>query len=86
VVLSPGEISRLLPQMNGVTLLMAKLIYGGGLRCSECIRLRVRDMGFDRGSIVVRSGKGRKDRMTLFPQSLHQDVTVSGTSWASRAR
>ena len=52
-------------------LLMAKLLYGSGLRLMECIRLRVRDLDFDRKLIYVRAAKGGKDRTTLFPESLH---------------
>ena len=57
--------------MQGGHLLMAKLLYGSGLRLMECIRLRVQDLDFERKLIYVRDGKGGKDRTTLFPESLH---------------
>ena len=74
VVLSQDELTRLFAAMHGATGLMAKLTYGGGLRSSECLRLRVKDIDFDRGCLIVRSGKGNKDRMTLFPERLHEDI------------
>ena len=61
----------MLGQMQGDHLLMAKLLYGSGLRLMECIRLHIRDLDFDRKLIYVRAGKGGKDRTTLFPESLH---------------
>lgn len=65
VVLSVPETAALLGAMRGTTWLMAALIYGGGLRVSECCQLRVKDIDFDQGLLVVRSGKGGKDRTTL---------------------
>jgi len=65
VVLSVPETAALLGAMRGTTWLMAALIYGGGLRVSECCQLRVKDIDFDQGLLVVRSGKGDKDRTTL---------------------
>jgi integron integrase len=53
---------------------MATLLYGGGLRLLECANLRVKDVDFDSRQIIVRSGKGRKDRMTLLPESLREDL------------
>ena len=47
-----------------------ELLYGTGMRISECCQLRVCDLDFDRGQIVIRDGKGTKDRMTMLPQSL----------------
>ena len=58
--------------MQGIHLLMAKLLYGGGLRLMECIRLRIGDIDFEREKIYVHDGKGSKDRVTLFPKSLHE--------------
>jgi integron integrase len=71
VVMSQREVSMVLEQMQGLHLLMAKLLYGGGLRLMECIRLRIRDLDFERKLIYVRAAKGGKDRTTLFPESLH---------------
>ena len=64
-VLSVPETAALLGAMRGTTWLMAALIYGGGLRVTECCQLRVKDVDFDQGLLVVRSGKGDRDRTTL---------------------
>ncbi len=68
VVLSIPETAALLSAMNGIAALMASLIYGGGLRVSECCELRIKDVDFDQGLVVVRGGKGNKDRATLLPE------------------
>lgn len=67
VVLSREEAAALLAEMNGVTWLMAGLLYGAGLRLMECVRLRVQDVDFVRREITVRRGKGGKDRRTMLP-------------------
>lgn len=54
--------------------LMAKLLYGSGLRLMECVRLRVKDVDFAQGQIIVRHGKGNKDRVTMLPASLHEPL------------
>lgn len=59
-----------LVQMNGVHQLMAKLLYGSGLRLMECCRLRIKDLDFGYHQITVRDGKGNKDRVTMLPDSL----------------
>jgi integrase len=64
-VLSVPETGALLGAMRGTPWLMAALIYGGGLRVTECCQLRVKDVDFDQGLLVVRSGKGDKDRTTF---------------------
>lgn len=69
-VLSKEEISALLAQMSGMTGLMARLLYGSGLRLTECITLRVKDIDLNQHQILVRGGKGEKDRATLLPSSL----------------
>lgn len=78
VVLSESEVSRLLNEMNGLPLLICELLYGSGLRISECLRIRVQDLDFDYSQIWVRSGKGNKDRVTLMPDKcvnkLHEQV------------
>jgi len=66
-VLSREEVAALLAEMNGVTWLMASLLYGAGLRLMECARLRVQDVDFVRREITVRQGKGGKDRRTMLP-------------------
>lgn len=70
VVLSKEEVKEILRRMRGAPLLMASLLYGAGLRLSECMSLRVKDVDFDRGYIFVRAGKGAKDRVALLPESL----------------
>jgi integron integrase len=74
VVLSRGEVDRLLGAMEGSTRLMASLLYGTGMRLMECTRLRVKDVDFERNEIVVREGKGDKDRRVPLPQSLREDL------------
>ncbi len=69
IVLSMPETAALLDAMHGTARLMATLIYGGGLRLSECCELRVKDLDFDQGLVFVRSGKGDKDRSTLLAES-----------------
>ncbi len=70
VVLTRQEVSGLLDRMNGLHGMMARLLYGTGMRLMECVRLRVKDVDFERAEIVVRDGKGAKDRVTMLPQSL----------------
>jgi len=72
VVLSVDEVKRLFLQLKGVNLLMAGLLYGSGLRLMECMRLRVMDIDFDRQELLVRSGKGNKDRVTILPERFQQ--------------
>ena len=69
-VLSVEEIRRLFNEMSGTPQLMAELIYGGGLRVSECCNLRVKDIDFGMNQVMVRAGKGAKDRTTLLPERL----------------
>ena len=68
VVLTRGEVSSLLDMLTGVNQLMAGLLYGSGLRIMECVRLRVQDVDFARAIIMVRDGKGAKDRLTVLPE------------------
>ncbi len=70
VVLTPGEVRVLLDQMEGVMALVARLLYGTGMRLLEGLRLRVKDLDFERREIVVRDGKGGKDRVTMLPDRL----------------
>lgn len=67
VVLTREEVSRALGCMTGAPRLMAMLLYGAGLRLMECCRLRVKDVDFSQNQIVVRAGKGDKDRCTMLP-------------------
>ncbi|MEO5565684.1 MAG: integron integrase, partial [Luteimonas sp.] len=70
VVLSRQEVATLLAELDGVPWLMASVLYGSGLRLMECVRLRVKDVDFDRHEITVRQGKGGKDRRTMLPTRL----------------
>jgi integron integrase len=71
VVLTVDETRRVLQRMTGTSRLMAEVLYGGGLRVTECCRLRVKDVDFDDGLIFVRAGKGDKDRATLLAESVY---------------
>ena len=71
-VLSRTEVTRLLAMLDGQVWLMAALLYGTGMRLMECMRLRVQDLNFDRGEIVVRNGKGGKDRRVPLPRRLRE--------------
>ena len=74
VVLTQDEARALLARVGGESHLVAALLYGAGLRLLECLRLRVKDLDLERGEIVVRDGKGRKDRVTMLPRSLAADL------------
>jgi integron integrase len=75
VVLTRREVTQLLAQMQGTPWLMAALIYGTGMRLMDCVRLRVQDVDFAYRQIVVRDGKGQKDRVVPLPQSLIEPLT-----------
>lgn len=68
VVLTREEVGALLGQLDGVRWIVASLLYGSGLRLLEALRLRVKDVDFARGEVLVRDGKGQKDRVTMLPQ------------------
>ncbi len=70
IVMSKEETHLVLSGMSGTTQLMAKLLYGSGLRLMECIRLRIKDIDFEINEIRVRSGKGDKDRLVPLPESI----------------
>jgi integron integrase len=70
VVLTMAEVQATLARVSGTTGLMLRLLYGSGLRLMECVRLRVKDVDFGQMQILVRDGKGDKDRVTMLPQSL----------------
>ena len=73
VVLTKNEIRQVLNQMRGTHLLMAKMMYGGGLRLMECLRLRVMNLDFEKAQVYVR-GKGDKDRLTILPPSINIEL------------
>src|SRR5262245_31614434 len=67
VVLSRDEVVRIIKHLNGVTWITVALLYGAGLRLQECLELRVKDIDLERRQIVIRRGKGQKDRPTILP-------------------
>ncbi|MBI4887513.1 MAG: integron integrase [Acidobacteria bacterium] len=69
VILSRGEVATVVTRLTGTMKLVVLLLYGAGLRLRECLELRVKDVDFDRGEIVVRQGKGHKDRVTMLPSA-----------------
>jgi integron integrase len=73
-VLTREEVRRLLGQTEGAHALMARLLYGTGMRLSECLALRVKDVELARREIVVREGKGGKDRVTMLPEALAEPL------------
>ena len=70
VVLSPTEVARIINKLEGRNRLIIEILYGSGLRISECLRLRIQDVDTERGSLIVRDGKGNKDRQTLLSPTL----------------
>jgi len=76
VVLSQAEVVRLLACMSDESGLMARIMYGGGLRLMELLRLRIQDIDFDNGYLTIRAGKGDKDRTTLLPVSVREALQI----------
>lgn len=74
VVLSRDEVLGILAQMQGEHALLARLLYGTGMRISEALQLRVKDVDFPHQALIVREGKGGKDRVLMLPQSLAQPL------------
>lgn len=72
--MAPIEVSAVLKQMSGTTALMARLMFGSGLRVEECCTLRIKDIDFASAIVSVRDGKGAKDRTTVLPDSLNADL------------
>ena len=70
VVLTENEVRRVLSNLQGTPALVAQILYGSGLRLMEALCLRIKDVDFEKNSIVVRDGKGDKDRITMLPESL----------------
>jgi integron integrase len=70
VVLTGTEVEMLLARLRGVSWMMAMLLYGSGLRLMECLRLRIKDLDFERREIVIREGKGSRDRVSMLPAAL----------------
>lgn len=74
VVLSQSETTRLLRNVQGTEGLIIRMLYGTGMRLMEALRLRVKDLDFDRSEITIRQGKGDKDRRVMLPESLRDDL------------
>ena len=81
VVLSRTEVAALLGQLQGTHWLVASLLYGGGLRLLEGLRLRVKDVLADRQELIIRDGKGGKDRVTVLPMALRTKYPGVSQSW-----
>lgn len=75
VVFTVSEAKAILANLNGVPYLVVSLLYGAGLRLTEALHLRVKDIDFEMNQIIVRDGKGAKDRTTLLPESLREPLT-----------
>ena len=76
IVLTRREVKQLFEQLNDLYLLIAKLIYGSGIRVTECARLRVQDIDFERNQLTIRSGKGDEDRLTIFPEKIALELQL----------
>ncbi len=74
VVLNVTEVKAVMDNLSGVILIIARLLYGSGLRISECLRLRVQDIDFEMNQITVRDGKGKVDRVTMLPSVVKQPI------------
>jgi integron integrase len=81
-VLRQEQVRRLFAAMKGTYSLMARLLYGAGLRLTECTNLRVKDVDFGANQILVRDGKGFKDRVTMLPESVREELL----SWINRLK
>jgi integron integrase len=81
VVMTVDEVERVLDRLNGDSLVVCLLLWGGGLRLMEALRLRVQDVDFDRRELRVRDGKGRRDRLTVLPErsmdTLREKISAS---------
>lgn len=76
VVLTHQEVQVVLEHLSGIHLLMAKLLYGTGMRLTELLQLRIKDIDFELQEIVIRQGKGDKDRITILPKSIQQELKL----------
>ncbi len=76
LVLAKEEIEKLFLFLYGIDLLIARLLYGSGLRIKECLRLRVKDVDFAQNHILIRDGKGQKDRVTLLPTTVRDELEL----------
>ena len=76
VVFTKEEVKAIIERLHGHTRLIASLLYGSGLRLQECLRLRVKDVDFSRGLIIVREAKRNKDRIVPLPEKIKDDLTL----------
>ena len=76
VVMTQDEVRRLMSYLSGNNLMLAKILYGSGLRLMETIRLRIKDIDFDNNHILIYDGKRNKNRISVFPKSLHSDIKL----------
>jgi integron integrase len=76
VVFSKNEVKLILNRLNGLDYLICSLLYGSGMRLSEALRLRIKDVDFDNNQVIVRDGKGNKDRITLLPLSIKDELKL----------
>jgi integron integrase len=76
VVLSVEEVRAVFDRLTGISRIVVALLYGAGLRLQEALELRVKDLDFDRNQIIVRRGKGQKDRRTMLPHSVNAQLTA----------
>jgi integron integrase len=74
-VMTRGEVSTVIAALDGIPRLVARLLYGAGLRLEECVSLRVKDIGFSERTILVRAGKGNKVRRTVLPDGVANDLS-----------
>lgn len=83
-VLTPTEVEQVLAQLRGEPWMVAMLLYGAGLRLMEGLRLRVKDVNFDRRELTIREAKGNKDRMTVLPVVLVEPLSQHLEAWRRR--
>ena len=74
VVMTKDETLKVIAFLTGMNKLIAKLLYGSGLRLMECLRLRIKDIDFDMSQVIVRDGKGAKDRVTILPENVKSEI------------
>jgi integron integrase len=74
VVFTRAEVDQIMSRLDGRTKIVVQLLYGAGLRLMECLRLRIKDIDFERNEITVRDGKGGKDRVTVLPVRVKEDL------------
>jgi integrase len=84
VLMTKTEVQGVLGQMQGTHLLMAKLLYGCGMRLMECVRLRVQDIDFERSLVYVRAAKGGKDRTKVLSKPVQNDLRLGSSAFTRR--